>query len=357
MPVTVSVTDTNVFFSPYNTYSDGVGTLQSNNVNGGSTYIRWNTPGAYLRTRFTGASCLLNVDVSMLSAAAADEYPAIEYSVNGGSWTRYQLANGDTQISVASGLGAGPHTLEVVFVAVWYLLDRWSSPPVAEVKVTGLELATAAATAAPTIFSRSIVIYGDSHSEGEEVLGASVTVAHQNARLTFGYLMRDSAQAEVGIIGYSAQGYNSSGGGGIPALPSAWNLYFTGASRLVAGAFSPAPAIVFCEHGTNDNGADDATLQAIVEARISAWRAAAPLAKICIGLPPARFEATAIGNAVTAAADGNCVLADHGEDLSATPAYYNGAHLSQAGHVRYMSLLAPFVAPSSSTGRIAWMRS
>jgi len=48
------VTDANVFWSPYTWYSDGVGAVQPNNINGGSTFAQSIYYGAYLKTKFTG---------------------------------------------------------------------------------------------------------------------------------------------------------------------------------------------------------------------------------------------------------------------------------------------------------------
>ncbi len=45
----VAVTNANLYFSPYNWYSNGGGALAANNVKGSSTYALSNTPGAYLK--------------------------------------------------------------------------------------------------------------------------------------------------------------------------------------------------------------------------------------------------------------------------------------------------------------------
>lgn len=346
MPATIAVTDAGVFFSPYNWYSDGAGVLQSNNVHASSTYAKSNTPGAYLKTSFSGTSCKVNVDVTPLTggSVAAGDYPAIGYRVDGAAQTRYQLLSSDTQITVATGLASGSHTLQIDFLGVmWNTKDRWTTP-VMVLKVTGLELDTAASVTAPRLPGR-MVVFGNSNTEGHEAVAAGVSVAHQDASVSYARLLATLLHCEVGIVGFAGQGIDTAvGTANVPALTAAWNLYAAGQSRLVAGRLSPDPDYLVCNHGINDSG--DITTSAT--SLISAWRTAAPTAPILITVPWTGVKVSQFTAAVAAAADANTYLLNTG----VTSYGSNGTHLSTAGHSTYATDLFA-LAPAVALGRFS----
>lgn len=322
-PVTVSVTDTNLFFSPYNWYKSG------------STYAQTNNPGAYFKTKFTGTSVKLNVDVSPLSGAgtSAGNYPAIQYSIDGGAFTRRQLLSSDTQITLASSLSAGTHTLEVHVVAAWWQADRWNTP-VSVVRVTGLELDQSASTVAPDLFSGRMIIYGDSNSEGYESLAVGVSVANQDANQAFPVIMGRAFSCEYGVVGFAGQGYTAGGGGNVPNLQNAWDDYYSGQSRLSGGLFSPAPDYIVSAHGQNDGSPRTA-----VAALIPAWRAAAPNAKILICIPANQNCLSTITQGVADADDENTHIINFGENLL-RGSYVHSNHLNVRGHALFAATLA-----------------
>jgi hypothetical protein len=330
---TVAFTDSAFFFSPYNWKATG------------TSYNESNTPGAYFKVKFSGASAVLNLITSHLTAASvdSDKYPIIEWSVNGGTFNRDQFTSGQTTLTLASGLGSGPHTLEVHFAGVWYQQARWSSLE-GTLRITGLTIGSGQSLSAPTIRTGRAILFGDSNGEGYEVLGAGVTVANQSARRAHLAKLADALGAEFGVASFAAQGYGTGGGGGVPSLPNAWNLYWAGASRLTAGLLSPAPDYIVSTHGTNDGGDVPA---AIVTPLIAAWRAAAPLAKILICSPPGTTNETASSSGVTAAGDANAYFLNHGENLLASVAWATSPHLNDAGSSRYAARLA-FLAGQSS---------
>jgi len=340
-PVTITVADADVFFSPYNWYKSG------------STYALTNTPGAYIKTRFTGTSFKLNVDVSELTGAStsAGDYPRILYSVNGGAWTSRLLTSADTQITLATGLADSTHNIEITFAAVaWASEDRWTTPVMA-LKITGFEVDTGKDVATPTTFAGRMLVYGDSHTEGHEALAAGVSVTNQDASQAFPILLARAFECEVGIIGFAGQGYTAAIGSNhnLVDVEAAWDEYYSGQSRLSGGLLDPAPDYIVTSHGTNDSGASDGDVTTAVENLIGAWRTAAPDATIFVALPPALIKESAIRSGVTNAADANTFVIDHGEALN-VGRYYNGDHLSVRGHAWYGAALIGLAKDELNTG-------
>jgi hypothetical protein len=322
---TIAVTDANWFFSPYNWKKSG------------SAYAQSNNPGAYFKTKFTGTLCKLNVDVSPLTGASVSSanYPTILYSIDGGAFTRYQLASSDTQITLGTGLSAGTHTLELHFVGIfWNSNDRWTTPAMV-LRLTGLVLA--GATAAPSLYPGRAVVYGDSLGEGWEVLASGVSVVNEDSSLAFPAMVGRALETEYGVVCFAGQGYVTSvSTANVPALSSSWDLYYAGTSRLSAGLFSPAPDWIISAHGTNDLS----SVAAIVTSLAAAWRTAAPSAKIAFAVPPGQARQSEIASGVTAAADANVKLVDVAEDLLTGGAYRSGTHLTQRGQARYSAAIA-----------------
>lgn len=326
-----AVNTTNWFFSPYNWYKSS------------GTYAITNTPGAYCKIEFSGTSLALKVDVSALSGAgvSASNYPTIAYSVDGAALTRYQLLSSDTSLTLATGLAAGTHTLELILVGSWWSTDRWTTPVMA-LKITGLALDNDASLSSPTTYTGRMVIYGDSVAEGYEALTHGVSVANQDAGQANGLLIARAFQCEVGVIGFAGQGFTTTGGGNVPDLEDSWDEYYNAQSRLSGGAFSPAPDYVISTMGQNDSSG----VQTAVQNLITAWRTAAPSAKIVFCSPADLANASAISAGVTASGDANAFYVTTGEDLigswssGASLRWSNANHLSVRGHARYAAIIA-----------------
>src|SRR5579884_76968 len=85
---TTAVTDASIFFSPYNWYSDGGGSLSTNNVKGSSTYALSCNPGSYVRVSLnatSGGYYSLLIDATLLNGVTAANCPTITVSLDGGA--------------------------------------------------------------------------------------------------------------------------------------------------------------------------------------------------------------------------------------------------------------------------------
>lgn len=332
-PAVVAINDTNFNRSPYNWYTSG------------TTYIQTCNPGSYLKLSFTGTSIGLNVDVSPLTGGgvSAGSYPSIEYSIDGGVWTRYQLVSTDTAISLATGLSAGTHTAEIHVVSTEPSLDRWTTP-IEALRITGVTLDNAQTLVPPTLKPIRVLIFGDSNGEGVECLANGQTPSHQDAHQAYGPLFGEGFNAEYGVVAYGSQGFDQAGTGNVPALSSAWSYYFSGQSRLTAGLLTPAPDYILCCHGEN-GGASPTTVTSL----IAAWRAAAPNAYLIFCSPANLNGESNIQSGVNTANDPKAVYVTTSQNFLAGLAYANSAyHMSARGHAHYSAALIKLIQQAST---------
>jgi lysophospholipase L1-like esterase len=376
IPVTVNVTDANLFFSPYNWQSDGAGAMQPGNVKASSTFAQSNTPGAYMKFTLNAASAgaaSLLLDTSPLNGITAGNCPTLAISVDGQAFVSQLLvyATGTTRLFLAGNLAAGTHTVLIFFRSVTTssslaMGDRWNTPA-SVVKVTGLELdGKGSATATQTPQPKRILIFGDSITEGANAVGNSDANSDQDATQTYCTLLGTGLGAEVGIIGFSGQGWAVAGYGNVPrfydtATPanSTFDKYLSGTTRLAGGVFVPAPDDIIVLQGRNDatGGATDSAVTAAVSAWIAAARADAPLARINVIIPIDGSKRSAISAGVTAAADANTFLIDLGAAIE--PTFISGGvntndgiHPNVRGHATVAAMLM-FELEAGGTGSFA----
>ncbi|MCW3099378.1 MAG: lysophospholipase L1-like esterase [Chthonomonadaceae bacterium] len=295
----IALSDTNLFFSPYNW-----------SVEGTTTAVTAQS-GAYLAASFQSANVRLNIDTSFLSASPNRSGPVIRWQVDSGATHTYQLAAGDVQIPLNSNtLAAGMHTCKVWFVAADYKQDRWKLPLEA-LRVTGLTLDAGGVTVAPTLLTKRVLFFGDSIAEGVRTESAhGDPTRDDDSTHAFPYNCAAALNAEFGVVGVARQGWTIPGedGSNVPNFITAWTFHYTGKSR----AFTPAPDYAVVMHGVNDalSPADPNQVKAAVQGWMVAARAAMPSSRLCVVVPFNGFEREAITQAVQA------YKAAHGSDTN-----------------------------------------
>lgn len=253
----LSVTDSQLFWSPYNWYSDGAGAMADTNVKASSTFAQSNNPGAYLKFRVTLATTgnvTISLDNAHLSTITAGEFPQISVSRDGQAPVLTQLSGTTTQtITLASSLAAGTYDFCVLFQAVGLVSggDRWTTPRLSA-KITAVTIPADATLVAPRLRTGRMLIYGDSITEGLHNKGTTTAVADQDAGYTWAHMVAAALDCEVGIVGFGGQGWSDTGVGNVPAFSSSWDLYSAGRSRLASGLLVPEPNRVLVAHGEND---------------------------------------------------------------------------------------------------------
>jgi hypothetical protein len=263
---TFPVTDPGLYFSPYNTYSDGAGRLLPTNVRAGSHYALWIHPGSYLKTSFTGTAAALLLDAGTISEGG---FPRLTWSVDNRPLQSKILESGARSLPLAHGLAPGIHALVVYLSATDANYDRWKTPLEA-VKIRGVELDSGGTLALPTgpvsIARSNAIFFGDSITEGAWTLGNSNRivqghyvdwVANSDAVYAWPTILASALGFEFGNCGSAAMSWLSPARPAyLPPLPEAWDSYFEGHSRLYGGKLAPGPDYVFVNMGTNDGNRD-----------------------------------------------------------------------------------------------------
>jgi hypothetical protein len=210
--------------------------------------------GAYFSTLFTGATCALNFNAANMCAPASQ----IWWRIDGpeGVWTQAVVTRTITCSVPASTSGNADvpyHLLEVVVKSTTETANRWNNVGSATgtaVIFTGLTVANGASLMAPLAAGKTILIYGDSLTEGVRTVGESAAndTDRNDAASCWSYALGRLLGAEVAIVAFGNQGLSVGGSGNVPALPSSYNFQYSGATR----SFATPPDLVVINIGTND---------------------------------------------------------------------------------------------------------
>lgn len=298
----VGVSDANLFFSPGNWFVSGSVHATTPNI------------GAYLKTKFTGTSAKLNVDLAAAVAGgvSSGEYPSIAWSIDDGNWQTHLFASGETQITLGTALADATHTLLIVVTYVSPNFDQWVAPATG-LKITGIELGASKATAAPALKSGRMAVMGDSISASvfTGVFGAANST---DGRRGWQTCVADAFACELGNWAFGGTGWISAyPTSGVPALSTTYDTIYSGHSRKVAGTYPIAYDYIFVNHGQNDGG----LLASDVATRLTAIRAAAGgSTRIMLVIPFTQVNASIITSGFnsyqSATPDASCKLINLG---------------------------------------------
>jgi lysophospholipase L1-like esterase len=234
MAFTIACDNAGIAYSPYNW---DVTSGRAASINAGA-YFYCTVSGA---TGFT-----LNFDMTSVSSPV----PRIKVRVDGTGWTAY-----DTAATVALTLPGdntwGVHHIEVLIASTSAFVNRWS-PQDAIVKFTGITCTgTSGATRTVIPLATKVLIFGDSLVEGYKSVKDLTTPDGTDSQVGWAYQQRNLLGVEAGLVGFGAQGWTHGGDGGVPALPSTYNLLWgSGPARSFT---SPAPDLIVLNMGTNDS--------------------------------------------------------------------------------------------------------
>lgn len=327
-PLVILPNDAAFLYSPYN-WNVGAGSAVS--LNG----------GAYFRVRFTGTTCILFFDISYMTVVVSQ----IWWRIDGGDWTREDVAASVTCAIPSTTTAAANHLLEVRIAATTEFQvpggqsgNRWNpaSSPCTAVVFTGLGLATSQSVSAVTPADKTVLIYGDSITEGYLTLnntGANDVVRSDNT-LSWAFLQKDLLGAEVGVVGFGGQGLSTNGVGGVPTFGNTYNYIYSGQAR----SFADEPDMIVINQGEND-GTNN--IVAAYTSVLNALLAACPTAPIACLRPFSGREAANIQAAIAACnAPSRVTYID-------TTGFFNTADSPDGQHpnvIANMGRIAPLVA-------------
>ncbi len=280
VPPTTTIAPNNaaILYSPYN-WTTAAG------------YARTINAGAYFRTIFSGTSAVLTTDTS----ADASPYPRLACRVDSQAWVFFTLAASNPNLTVATGLASRSHLLECIVEATSEFVTRWQASPQSLVSLTGLVLDASATVTAPVRRTKNILAYGDSITECYKTLSSATTPDGSSAINCYSRFLMDSEDAEVGIVAFGGTGITVAGVGGVPALPSSYNLLYPGVSRV----FTPTPDLIIFNEGENDNTANIVSAYTTLS---QALLSALPSTKQLLLIPFSQREAANVQATVTAVA-------------------------------------------------------
>ena len=228
-----------ILYSPFNWSAEP---FTASTINAGATF----------RTLFTGSTCALNFDTSDAAAPASEIYWRVDGYEAGTPWTRATPA-ANIPCTPSSDLAAAPwHMLEVAVKSTSETINRWNNASAGTVvRLAGLTLAPNSSVQAPAAAPWSIVVFGDSITEGVRSVNQTATndTDRNDATLGWAFGLGREMGAEIGVVGFGAQGLATPGSGGVPPLSQSWNLLANGVPRPAATA---APNLIVIESGTDD---------------------------------------------------------------------------------------------------------
>lgn len=323
----IPVNSSSIYWSPWNWYNNGVYALSIN-------------PGSYFILKLTcesGGSLSAIFDTGNLGGASQK----LLVSVNDGNYSEITVDLNSTEVELVSNLPAGTHRIQV-----WYSAadigtgGRWEPglPGGSQnyVKITSLSIQPTSYISFPNIQPKTVLVYGDSISEGAFLDGAK-----QNPLKSWVPMVADVLGAEYGLIGFSSQGYNSNGYGPVPNFFNTWSYYYSSQSRLINGLLNPEPDFIIVAHGTNGT-----TSIVDVETMLSNLRTASPNSTIIHLVQPSisnhglQQTRDNIISAVSNSLDSNVFLVDNLGGIGVDRFYLDPYHPNQSGHGHYASIVS-----------------
>jgi len=251
----IPVTDSHLFFSPYNWTIPGLGSSPPPSP----TEIVTNEPGAYFILRFSKSSqVVLNLDLFGTPPGGGITSLEIQYSIDGTLYPNLTLDNRVPDLTLSTNLSGDPHTLQLWFSSSAYSVNRWArtatlangtmAPP-QSLRIKGITLDSKAELLAATgLRPKRMLFYGDSITEGVKVSPAN------DALQTYAITCARLLNAEYGIVGNAGQGWthNTAVSTGVPLFGDAYAFQYDQRPRFPSDKATPAPDYVCVNMGTND---------------------------------------------------------------------------------------------------------
>jgi len=214
-------------------------------VNQGAEFYTWIRGTSYLTALFTNIS-------------SSGNSPVVSVSVDGGDFNRVTISSSTTPltgVSLASGLSTDDHLVRIVVSGLQESDNKW----VNEIGLAfgGFLVATGGAVIPIKPSNKVIEFFGDSITEGINVLGTGANPSVNCAEKAFPFIATDILNCSNVRVGFGGTGVTHGGSGGMPKM-------LTTISLMTSTRFENAqsPDILVVNHGTNDSGAtsEDFTL-------------------------------------------------------------------------------------------------
>jgi hypothetical protein len=229
--------------------------------------------GSHVTATFNGTGISATFDTSPNSG----EIPTVSYTIDGGELVEKELS---PTLELASGLGAGEHTVTLFTRGMDEKAERWTPPLVSCTVFLGFTVAggNIVPTARPERLKMEFL--GDSITEGVALhaqgpSGQTTATWRTDGPRGYAALTAQELGAEWRQVGFGRQGLTIVGNGGVPKAQDAFNWFYSGVER---DAWQPD--VVVINQGTNDRSATGETFAPLYLGFLELVRDAYPDAKI-----------------------------------------------------------------------------
>jgi lysophospholipase L1-like esterase len=208
-------------------------------------------PGAYVRFMFNGSFLHFTFNVAAMVSPPSEVYWRVD---NGPMTPSLVLPSVSVTLPPNNTFGDVPfHTVELLIKSTTERANRWT-PTENSTRVILTGIHTDGVLSPWMASDWSVLIYGDSITEGVLTLGSSQAsdTDHNDASVVYSSALGPLLGSEVGVVGFGATGLSKGGSGNVPALGDSWDYLWEGVPR----SFLPRPDLIVFNEGTNDGTAD-----------------------------------------------------------------------------------------------------
>lgn len=235
--------------------------------------------------------------------STASPAPAIAVSVDGSAPKRMTTVK-EGSLLIAENLSAGEHTFRIIVDGFNEYQEKWTSAMGFVLECPEVENGGTITGLLPT--NPVILYYGDSITEGINVLGTGSTPDSNSASNEYPFIASHLLNAVSYTNGFGASGVTRGGSGGVPKCLDVIDSLYSGMPL----AETPAPAAIVINHGHNDPTSDSAAFTEAYTAVLNRLREKYPNTPIFAVSPFAGMHNADIKAVVKALGDNNVFFVD-----------------------------------------------
>lgn len=275
--------------------------------------------------------------------STASPAPVIAVSTDGGFPKRMTTVK-EGRLLIAENLSESEHTFRIIVDGFNEYQEKWTSAMGFVLECPEVEnggTITGLLTTNPVI-----LYYGDSITEGINVLGTGSTPDSNSASNEYPFIASHLLNAVSYTNGFGASGVTRGGSGGVPKCLDVIDSLYSGMPL----AETPAPAAIVVNHGHNDPTSDSAAFTEAYTAVLKRLRAKYPNTPIFAVSPFAGMHNADIKAVVEALGDNNVFFVDK-PSFSYTTS--DGAHPDKNGAKALGTYLAKEIAAKTDLAKSA----
>lgn len=200
--------------------------------------------GAEMYAKVSGTT---SVTAVLKDISSSGNTPYLSVSIDGGAYTRLLVSN---EVILASSLTTDEHYIRIIVSGLQESDAKWVNGQGFAIKSITID---PGGTIEPVIpGNRFGIFYGDSITEGINVLGTGAIPANNCAEKAYAYITCQELNAACIRVGFGASGVTHGGSGGVPKCLTNIDYMLWGIKEV-----AQYPDFIVINHGTNDSSATD----------------------------------------------------------------------------------------------------